>query len=180
MLFQSWSTYSANCMSKRKLPPWDEVARLYEEGNTLADICRTFGLSRGSRSNISRVLKSRYGIQIRKDAGENHHAWKGGRVDKGDGYVGIWLPSHERADHQGYVYEHTLVAERKYGRLPRDNEVIHHVDLDKHNNKPENLWLCNNKEHIACHRSIEALIKPLMDLGIIEFREGKYLIKENV
>lgn len=161
-------------MVKRVLPSKEELKRLYvEEKKNCKEICRLFGLSPNSSGNLSKELKS-LGVEIRKDAGANHHGWKGGRIDKGGGYIGIWKPGHPRADHQGYVYEHTLVIEQTMGRLPTKAEVIHHIDCDKHNNSPTNLWLCGKKEHIKCHRSIEKMIKPLLEKGIIEFRDGEY------
>ena len=51
-------------------------------------------------------------------------------------------------------------------------------DMDKTNNRIENLYLCDNKEHITLHRSIDKLIKPLLDMDIIEFINGEYKIKE--
>ena len=43
---------------KRKLPSWEKVADLYvNEKKTMADICRIYGLSQGSKSNISRKLR---------------------------------------------------------------------------------------------------------------------------
>lgn len=164
-------------MSKRMLPSNDELIRLYvDDKMSCKAICRKYGLSDRSSTNLGRMLK-KLGVEIRKDAGKNHHNWKGGRVIKGDGYYGIWSPNHSRADKQGYVYEHTLVAEEKYGRLPEKTEVVHHINLDKLDNSMDNLWLCGNKEHIMCHRSIEKLIKPLLEKGIIGFDNGKYYVK---
>lgn len=167
-------------MTKRRMPPDEELKRLYlDEKMTCKDICRKYGLSPNSSGNIGQKLKS-MGVKIRRDAGEYHHAWKGGRIMKGDGYVGIWMPNHERADNQGYVYEHTLVAAKKYGRLPQAGEVVHHINLDKLDNSENNLWLCNNREHLVCHRSIEKLIKPLLEKGIISFCDGEYKVNDGV
>ena len=164
-------------LSKRMLPPIETLIKLYvDDKKSLGEICRMYGLSQNSRGNLSKMLKNE-GVKIRRDAGKNHHNWKGGRTIKGDGYYGIWNPKHEKADSLGYVYEHTLVYEKEYGKLPKDNEVIHHIDMDKTNNRIENLYLCDNKEHITLHRSIDKLIKPLLDMDIIEFINGEYKIK---
>ena len=164
-------------MSKRISPNDDELIQLYQSGLNLRQICDKFGLSIKSRGNLSLRLRKN-GIEIRKDAGIYHHGWKGGRISKGDGYIGIWKPEHCRADKQGYVFEHTLVYEQNTGILPEKNQNIHHINCDKLDNKFENLWLCDKKQHLYCHRSIEKLIKPLMEKGIIEFENGIYKIKE--
>jgi hypothetical protein len=53
----------------------------------------------------------------------------------------------------GYVYEHRLVAEKKLGRKLRKNEMIHHVDGNKKNNKEENIEVVkDNLEHFFFHR----------------------------
>lgn len=163
-------------MSKRLLPSDEELVKLYvKERKSCKEICRMFGLKSGSSSDVSKILK-RLGVEIRKDAVENHHGWKGRRIVKGDGYYGIWNPKHCRADNQGYVYEHTLVYEKNTGYLPKKGEVIHHIDIDKLNNDFSNLYLCGNKEHLEIHRSIEKLIKPLLEKKIIGFKKGGYYV----
>lgn len=163
-------------MSKRKLPSIEVVIDDYiDKKLNLAQICDKYGLSKGSKGNISIMLKKN-GVEIRKDAGKNHHNWKGGKILKGDGYVGIWNPTHERADKQGYVYEHTLVYEKEKGMLPLQNQVIHHIDMDKLNNNIDNLYLCNYKDHIKAHRSLEKIAKKLIAMGILGFEKGEYII----
>lgn len=133
-------------------------------------------ISKNTRKLV-RFIKNKNCVEIRKQSGKDHHSWKGGRIIKGDGYYGIWNPTHERADNQGYVYEHTLVYEKNMGKLPQKYEVVHHINLDKLDNRFENLFICGNKEHLICHRSIEKLIKPLLEKGIIYFDKGEYKIK---
>lgn len=164
-------------MSKRLLPQKDKIIELYvDKKMTCKEICRKYGLSPNSSTNLSRKLRE-WGIEIRKDAGMYHHNWKGGKIIKGDNYIGIWMPAHKRADNQGYIYEHTLVYQQNTGYLPQKNEVIHHIDLDKHNNNFNNLYLCNHKQHAILHRSIESLIKPLLEKDIIYFDNGIYKLK---
>lgn len=168
-------------MSKRMIPSDKKIIELYvEEKKTCKEICRMYGLSTNSSGNISTILK-KHGIEIRKDAGENHHNWKGGKISKGDGYIGIWKPKHIRADKQGYVYEHTLVYERENGFLPDVNQVIHHIDMDKTNNSIENLYLFDDsKEHAIAHRSLEKIVKQLLEKDIIKFENGIYVIREKI
>ena len=165
-------------MSKRLLPNDEIIIDLYVNKNkSCKEICRMFGVSPNTSNSVATILK-RHNIEIRQDKGKNHHNWKGGRIIKGDGYIGIWSPNHIRADNQGYVYEHTLVYEKEKGILPNKENVIHHIDLDKTNNDINNLYLCNYKDHLSLHRSIEKLIKPLLEQEIICFNNGEYKLKD--
>lgn len=68
------------------------------------------------------------------------------------GYKVVYMPSHQRARSNGYVYEHILVMERRIGRPLTKEEVVHHVDGNKQNNDPNNLELfSNNTEHVKEH-----------------------------
>ncbi|MED1915786.1 HNH endonuclease [Bacillus thuringiensis] len=161
-------------MSKRKTPPDDVLYDLYvNQKQTGEEIAQIYNVT---RKNVYLALK-KAGIEVRKPVGENHGAWKGGRVTcLSDGYVGIWNPDHPKANSVGYVREHTLVAEDMLGRPLEDWENVHHIDLDKHNNAPSNLYICSRKDHARCHRAIEKLVKPLMERGIIIFEDGAYKI----
>lgn len=52
-----------------------------------------------------------------------------------------------------YCYEHYLVYWQEYGVLPNKDEIIHHIDGDKHNNVPQNLQLMKRKEHTVLHNT---------------------------
>lgn len=85
-----------------------------------------------------------------------------------DGYIHVRAPGHPRADSAGYVYEHVLVAEEKYGRPIVLPEEVHHKDFDKTNNSPGNLFLCKNRaEHKLIHKRTRAFLAcgdPLAEL----------------
>lgn len=143
-----------------------EMIRRYKSGESATKIAKSMGLY---TTSVSRVLR-RNGIKMRNHKGKNHPMWKGGKHKK-YGYVKIWMPEHPRANNIGYVSEHVLVAEEKYGRPIKKSEHIHHIDFTRDNNKPENLWVANNKDHHIAERSIQKLIKPLLERGIIKFNE---------
>jgi hypothetical protein len=74
------------------------------------------------------------------------------------GYKKVLLPSHPRADGKGYVFEHIIIAETMLGRPLNRGEEVHHKDLDRGNNSPENLEVCaSHAEHMKRHQSTSGL-----------------------
>lgn len=49
------------------------------------------------------------------------------------------------------VYEHRLVMEYLLGRELASDDVVHHIDGNKYNNKPDNLQLVTPSEHMKIH-----------------------------
>ena len=65
------------------------------------------------------------------------------------GYVRILCPESPMADIDGYVFEHRLVMEEYLGRYLEREEVVHHINGDKMDNRIENLELySSNGEHM--------------------------------
>ena len=82
--------------------------------------------------------------------GKNHYNWKGGIKVDPDGYVHIYKPEHPFNNH-GYVLEHRLVIEEHLGRYLTKEEIVHHKNGIKNDNKLENLIIHTRKSHAALH-----------------------------
>lgn len=93
---------------------------------------------------------------VPKQSGNAHASWKGGRV-LNDGYVWIKNRRHPRSNKNGYVYEHILVAEKKINRSIAKGEVVHHVNFNPSDNRPENLIVLNMGKHLNLHRRANKL-----------------------
>jgi hypothetical protein len=66
----------------------------------------------------------------------------------------VQCPGHPFADHQGYVREHRLVMEARLGRYLTPQEVVHHINGDKTDNRDENLMLFPSQAaHLKFHMS---------------------------
>lgn len=60
--------------------------------------------------------------------------------------------THHRANKDGAVYKHIIIAEEKIGRPLLDEEFVHHKDLNKLNNHPDNLMIfASNSDHTRFH-----------------------------
>lgn len=80
--------------------------------------------------------------------------WKGGRSIASNGYVLIRVgTNHPLADKRGYAYEHRIVASNKLGRWVKPGELVHHLNHNKQDNRPENLEVVSdNAAHLYHHR----------------------------
>ncbi len=69
-----------------------------------------------------------------------------------DGYVIVWTPEHPKCFGGGWYYEHRLVMEKKYCRILKDWETVHHINADKECNEEYNLFVCTRAQHMKAHK----------------------------
>lgn len=161
----------------------EELYGLYhEKGLSQQEIGDLFGLG---RTAVSRHMK-RAGIGSRQavarnQSGSRNNNWRGGRVMrarkagrpniKSCGYWYVWMPGHPNATKAGYVAEHMAIA-APAGLPP--GRVVHHVNLNKHDNRPGNLIVLTVKMHADLHAQLSALAGSMVESGMIRFDGSRY------
>jgi hypothetical protein len=72
--------------------------------------------------------------------------WKGGRINDGS-YIRVRVGGQ-------YRREHRLIAERALGRPLARDEVVHHINSNPLDNRPENLLICSKSYHHSLEHRI--------------------------
>jgi HNH endonuclease len=147
-----------------------KAIELYESGMSQKEVADKLDVSQVAISNAFRKLGyvSREKVPRFSQKGTNNPNWKGGKSSN-NGYIVVYCPEHHRA-RNSYVFEHILVMENHLGRKLNfygighsDNEVVHHINGDRTDNKIENLSVMRHVDHMAEH-SKERLSKPVRRL----------------
>lgn len=143
-----------------------ELSRLRTvEGMTRAQIATYYGVS------VPTVKKWLWKFGISLDDGQlkrlRREQWKttkgqfGLRADCQDrklirGYVSVVVPDHPARSYEGRVCEHRLVIEAAIGRYLYADEVVHHLNFIRSDNRLENLLLLpSDNAHGMFHRWLE-------------------------
>ena len=108
-------------------------------------------------------------------------------IRKKDGYVMLKRYDHPNRNNQNLVPRARLVVEKYIDRyltpfLNGVGELIHHINMDKHDDIYENLLICDGASiHQELHGTYNKLCKGLMDDGIVGFdSKTGYFRKEKV
>jgi len=83
--------------------------------------------------------------------GKFNHRWKGG-IKKASGYVYIKNEKHPFATKKGYIKKSRLVMERFLNRYLNKNEIVHHKNNIRNDDRLENLeLLMGQSRHLRVH-----------------------------
>lgn len=77
--------------------------------------------------------------------------WNIRKLIKKGTYDYALVPEHPKATANGYVLYHRVVMENSIDRMLTDNEEIHHIDRNPHNNDISNLQLVTKEKHRKIH-----------------------------
>lgn len=96
--------------------------------------------------------------------GSENPNWTGGRRSAGSygEYVQVYAPDHPNRVHN-CVLEHRLVVEQELGRYLLNDEIVHHLNGVKNDNRFENLALTKRIDHES-HTSIRCLQRRIREL----------------
>lgn len=75
----------------------------------------------------------------------------GHKKKRSDGYICIYFPDHPKSTKDGYIMEHDLIMECLIGRHLKNDEIVHHKNKIRDDNRKENLQLMTFKEHARLH-----------------------------
>lgn len=108
-------------------------------------------LEKMSKAQKGKVLS----VETKRKISEAHRKLnKGGigaKKQRKDGYIAVYFPDHPKSTKDGYIMEHILVMECNIGRWIKENEVVHHKNHIRNDNRIENLELMTFSEHARLH-----------------------------
>lgn len=118
------------------------------------------------------------GYNFRK--GELNPAWKGGKIKDKDGYIRILAPHlHNKKGASRYMLEHRMIVESSIGRRLEKDEIVHHLNGIRSDNRIENLEIIkisfDGKTNHETWTYPKALQKRIKDLE----NQLEQLTKEN-
>jgi len=154
----------------------EDLEKLYlDERKSLKEVANLLGCSRDTVANWLRYFRipirtraDGYGLAVKqgklKGNGRgllgNKFNWKGQRLIV-NGYVYVYKPGHPRASRNKRVLEHILVWEEIHQHPLPKGWIIHHLNGNKSDNRPENLVASPSQNHYDFISALKKRIKEL-------------------
>ena len=118
------------------------------------------GLTKETDKRMEKLAYNSAKTRKGKFLGKNASYWKGGRINDKFGYTLIYSPAHPFKNYRKYVREHRLVMEQHLERFLNREEIVHHINGMKSDNRIENLKLFSNEsKHQEFHHYIKFAAK---------------------
>ena len=104
-------------------------------------------------------------------------------------YWYVRCPQNPGATKQGYMTEQRFTMEQHLGRLLRHNEIVHHINHDKYDNRLENLQVVSHSQHAKLHhrqppstrkltsRQVHAILRLIQKGARQHWIAGRYGVK---
>lgn len=118
------------------------ITELAGQGKTSREASEVTGMSVEHVNKLAR----QFGVKF-------HDRYHVGHLTTHNGYIMVKAEGHPEADSKGYVREHRLVMERKLGRRLEPGEIVHHINGNKQDNRPENLEVMLTEDHVKHHHT---------------------------
>lgn len=119
---------------------------------------------KGRFKGYGKTCDIHHGYEYRK--GKFNPSWKGGK-QKRQGY--IYILDESKSHKNGlsrYTGEHTLVAQEKYKRKVEKDELVHHLNGIRDDNRSENLVIIKRKGH-ETWTYVKSLQQRIRDLEVL-------------
>lgn len=113
-----------------------------ETDERMQSISKKMSVREYSDETRERMRKAKLGLR-----GEKANNFKKGEYSDAAGYMIVSEGPSKR-------YAHRAVAEKILGRKLAKTEHVHHVDMNKENNSPENLLVMPNRAHGSLHKAM--------------------------
>ena len=149
---------------RRELLEWSSFIRSYNHSRHSISMSEESTLPEGYKfcecgckeviriiNKMGRPARFKHGHNGR---GRNNGGWKGGRWVNPNGYVLLNGYHNHPRNNNGRVFEHILVMEKHIGRYLRPEEVVHHINGNRSDNRIENLELFeSHSEHMKLEKT---------------------------